>query len=194
MVIFDTVKLKVREAGKEKIAQQLGYHSVNKGLEAIETFLSSNSLYSWIHESGFFDFRYSSVEVFEQLAAVCGIDKAQTEEALASLNSVAEEMKRCRYVLLSAVIPNQHIHIQSWSMVYAYAWRDMEIPPERLAFKRGDDLLKEIASMIKEHYKNALAAGKEGVKYVESYQYFHRNEANYYFTITGKLIAKKEVR
>jgi len=66
MKIENIIKSNISTVSKNKIVVQLGYTSNKKALIALNKFIDSKDLYTWLH-SGYFDFKYTAVNFFKKL-------------------------------------------------------------------------------------------------------------------------------
>jgi hypothetical protein len=187
MDIFDNIQEQLKVADRTTIIQQLDYHSNRKGGKALETFLSYDNLYEWLINSGFFDFTYSSEELFCALCHIFAIDPATVDKEISATQILRKEIDRCRgaYIFIDTNFRRRSQPI--FSLAVMEFKRRIYLKPESLIYKNMDQLLSMITKIIIKHY-----AGTDGTLpmwgKIAHYQYNHYDGTIYLFDITGELI------
>ena len=92
--IYDKIKERVEKLSKENVAKQLGYNSLKHSIKAIDKFLSYDDLYSWLYESGFYDFKYDSKQFLKKICNVVGIDETDIDKEIQKNIALKKEIDK----------------------------------------------------------------------------------------------------
>lgn len=191
--IYDEIKERVEKLSKEKVAKQLGYNSPKHGIKAIDKFLSYDDLYSWLYESGFYDFKYNSKMLLKKICNVVGIDKEEIEKELQKQIAHKKELDKFKY---SYIFVNTNF-IRKNEPIFALAFcepkRRIKINPKEFAHKSDEEIFQMISQMVVKHYNRTNGILPLWGKIV-NYVYHHCDGKAYIFDPNGRRIENAEVR
>jgi len=185
MKIENIVKSKINIASKHKITSQLGYSSDKKALTALDKFLKSKDLHTWLH-SGYFDFKYTATDLFKKLCEILEIDNKIVDKALFEDKRYQVELERFRYSYIF-VYTNfkrkcEPIHV----LAVLESQRRLRVPRENLLFKTEEEVLNVVKDfIIKQHFESKGDVGVWGkaINYI-----FHHNNNKYVFDTNGNRV------
>jgi len=182
MKIENIIKSKINTVSKNKIAVQLGYTSDKKALIALNKFIDSKDLYTWLH-SGYFDLKYTAVDFFKKLCEILNIDKKIVDKALFEDAKYHAELEKFRYSYIFIDTNFKRKNELIFALAFLEFQRRLTVPIEDLLFKTEKEILIIVRNFIIKHYfvsKGDIGIWGKAVHYI-----FHHNENKYIFDTEG---------
>jgi len=134
------------------LLKKLNYKSNLRAKKAIDKFLDSESIYTWL-DSGFYDLVYNEEDLFISLCNVLGIDKKEVLEELEKYKKLKKEVDRFKG---SFILVNTNFKRKSEPIVVlACLEKDRRLhlyKKEEYLFKSIDEILKKVSTTIAQHY------------------------------------------
>jgi len=186
MKIEKIIKSKLTTIPKSEILNKLGYSSSKKALEALDKFISSEDLYSWLH-SGYFDFKYTALSFFKKLCEIINIDKNIVDNAFLEDKKYHTELEKFKdsYIYVNTNFKRKSEPI--FALALLESKRRIQIKAEKLILKTDEQILEIVAKLIVSHYKETK--GNIGIwGNIVNYVYHHYDNKTYTFNTKGKLI------
>ena len=183
MTPFNQIANRLNTTSKEKIVKQMGYNSIKKGLNTLDSFLTHEDLYSWLH-SGHYDLKYNSKEFFEKLCEVLDISDEDIKIELEYQEALHVEMAKFKnsYIFVNTNFKRTTQPI--FALAFCEHFRKFKPPVKELVFKTDIEILEVISNSVQNHYKSSkgeIGIWGKVVNYV-----FHLNEENtYLYSIDG---------
>jgi len=190
MNIHNRLKKQLQFSSKEQIVKELGYNSTKKGIQALDRFLESKDLYSWLH-SGYFDFKYTAEQFFKKICIILDIDADVVHTELEAQKKYSEELKKFQndYVFVNTNFKRTTQPI--FVLAYCEAQRRIKLDAHKCVFKSESEILKLVSISVKQHYLKT--EGNLGIwGRIESYIY-HHNDKTFTFNTDGKRVTADEV-
>ncbi|WOE71046.1 hypothetical protein RZR97_05575 [Hydrogenimonas thermophila] len=191
--IYDKIKDRVEKLSKEKVAKQLGYNSSQHSIKAIDKFLSYDDLYSWLYESGFYDFKYDSKQFLKKICNVVGIDEIEIDKEIQKQIALKKEIDKYKnsYIFVNTNFKRKSEPI--FALAFCEPKRRIKINPKEFAYKSDEEIFQMISQMVVKHYNKTNGILPLWGKIV-NYVYHHCDSKAYIFDPNGKRIEDAEVR
>jgi len=90
MEAFVNIQENLKNENLEEFAKKLGYKSKAKGAKSLQKFLDTKNLSFWL-QSGFYDFKYRAMELYENLAKIYDITKEEIAQDLKNAKLYKQE-------------------------------------------------------------------------------------------------------
>jgi hypothetical protein len=172
-------------------AEDLGYKSIQKGVDSLNKFLKTKNLSNWLY-SGFYDFKYTSLAFYTTLAKIFDITDEKLSEDIQNAELYKKEydsFANC-YIFVNTNFKRKNEPIFILSIVEST--RRLVLKRENLIFRSDEEILKKVSKMIKRHYR--LKEGRLNIwGDIQNYQYHHRDGKTYLFDVNGNHLTSKEV-
>ncbi len=186
MNIFNELKEKLRISPVENIIKLMGYHSLEKGQNAIDLFIEKRSIYHWL-ESGFYDFLYTAEQFIVKLSVILKVNPDDIKDEIILHKQTILELRKLKDAY---IFVNTNFR-RTTQPIIALAFMEQKrliLPTkEKLIFKSTEKKLSIISSFIKSHYKNNNGKLDMWGK-IDSYIYHQNRNKKYTFDTKGNLI------
>jgi len=189
MQLLNTIRKKLSQTPKDDILKKMGYHNLEAGRNRLNGLLESNDLYHWLKKGGF-DMKYSSEAFLYQLAETVGL----SEEMQKHLHRYQKRLDAIAKMSQPYIFIDTHFKRKSepiFVLAFMEGRRRIFIDKEALVYKRLDEALDYVGSIIKEHYRDSKGSLKMWGK-IESYVYHHIDGTIWIFDKDGRIIENTE--
>lgn len=186
MEIEKLVHSKLEIISKNEIVNKLGYTSRKKASNALDKFLDSQDLYSWLH-SGFFDFKYTAPSFFKKLCEILDIDEDIVKQLLLDDKKHHTELEKFKdsYIFINTNFKRKSEPI--FALAFLESKRHIKINQEKLIFRTDEQILAIVSESIIDNYKETK--GNIGIwGDIVNYVYHNYNNETYIFNTNGKMI------
>ncbi len=168
------------------ILHTMGYSNTQKGLDTLEQFLSSCTIYDWLR-SGHYDFRYNSKEFLKKLSSVLNINPDLYIHAINHYDILKNEYNKIKgcYIFV-----NTNFHRTSqpiFSLAFMENHRRLRPKKQELMFKTNKKVFEHISKRIKKHYQKTHGKLPMWGK-IDNYHYHHFDGNTYIFDNNGCLL------
>ena len=186
MNIFNELKEKLRISPVENIIKSMGYHSLDKGQNAIDLFIEKRSINHWL-ESGFYDLLYTAEQFIVKLSVILKVNPDYIKDKIILHKQTILELRKLKnaYIFVNTNFKRTTQPI----LALAFMEQKRLILPakDKLIFKSTEKKLNIISSFIKSHYKYNNGKLDMWGK-IDSYIYHQNINKKYTFNIKGNLI------
>ena len=191
MEAFINIQENLKNENLEEVAKKLGYKSKAKGVKSLQKFLNTKNLSFWL-QSGFYDFKYRTMELYENLAKIYGITKEEIAKDLKDAELYKQEYDSFNrsYIFVNTDFRRKNEPIFILSILESK--RRLVLKRENLMFKSDEEIFKKISKVVRRHYRQK--GGKLVIwGEIQNYQYHHRDGEVYLFDVDGSYILDKQV-
>ena len=190
MNIHNTLKNKLQFSSKEQIIKELGYNSTEKGTKALDGFLKSKDLYTWIH-SGYYDFKYTAEQLLKRLCVILDLDSKTVDDELQIQVKYYAELRRVQYNYIFVNTNFKRTTQPIFALAYSEAKRRIKLDAKECIFKSETEILDIVSKTVKQHYLKTK--GNIGIwGSIENYIY-HHNDKIFTFDRDGNRITADTV-
>ncbi|MEA2091327.1 MAG: hypothetical protein U9O83_03050 [Campylobacterota bacterium] len=192
MNLHNIVKIKLETSSSEELIQKLQYSSIKRGLKTLEAFLAYENLHSWIH-SGYYDFKYTAVEFYEQLAKALNISSEDINSELQKQKKYQREVDKFKNCYIFVNTNFKRTTQPIFALAISESSRRIQIKAEKLVFKKDTEILAIVSDIVKAHYEQTQGVVGIWGKIV-NYVYHHSDNKSYKFDIDAKEIENITVK
>jgi hypothetical protein len=191
MKAFINIQENLKNENLEEVAKKLGYKSKAKGVKSLQKFLNTKNLSFWL-QSGFYDFKYRTMELYENLAKIYDITKEEIAKDLKDAELYKQEYDSFNrsYIFVNTNFRRKNEPIFILSVLELQ--RRLVLKRENLMFKSDEEIFLKISKVVRRHYRQK--GGKLVIwGEIQNYQYHHRDGEVYLFDVDGSYILDKQV-
>jgi hypothetical protein len=168
------------------VSKELGYKSEQKGVKSLNKFLKTKNLSNWI-DSGFYDFKFTSLNFYKKLAKLFDASDEEIEQDLKEAKIYKKEYDSFAYCYIFANTNFRRKNEPIFMLSFLESKRRLALKTENLMFRSDEEILKKVGTIIRRHYrlkKGTLPVWGD----IKSYQYHHKDDKTYLFDIHGNYI------
>ena len=190
MNIHNTIKKHLQHSHKEELASKLGYSSIKKATKALNTFLESEDLYSWLH-SGYYDFKYTAEQLLRKICLEIGIDFTIVDIELQEYKKYYVEVQKLQNDYIFVNTNFRRTTQPVFVLALCESKRRIKLDAKKYVFKNKTEILELISKSVKQHYLSTK--GTLGIwGKIENYIYHHKDKI-FTFDTDGTKIIDDEV-
>ena len=186
MNLLDYIKVELKKISTKTVVHNMGYQSAEKGINIINAFLKTKTLYDWL-SSGHYDYKYSAEQFFVKLTATLKIEPKVVKKELELFEKTAKEYKKFEdtYIFVNTNFKRESQPIFALAMMESFR---LILPDKmKLIFKSDKQILSVISGFVASHYKENDGELKIWGK-IDNYIYHHIVGKTYTFNRHGKMI------
>mgnify|MGYP006995583673 CR=1 FL=1 len=146
-------------------------------------------MYSWLNSSHY-DFKYTSLEFFENLSLICNINEIDIQSEIKEYTELLKELARFKNnsIFINTAFKRKGEPI--FALGFSEYQRRIKLDPEEFIYKTDDEILHLISTIVKQHYLQSK--GDIGIWGKVKNYLFEYNGKKYVFDING-MVTEDEV-
>lgn len=163
-----------------ELITKMGYYNANIGEKALQHFIESKNMFTWI-KLGYFDFTHDSISFANALARLLDIDISE------ELTKVHKDLEKIASMVSPYIFVDTHKKRQTRPI---YIRRSITIEKEQILFIGEENFYLYIGGIIQSHYKDNKGYLPVWGN-IEKYIYHHSDGKIYVFDINGNFIKEQ---